>query len=144
MKINKQHVLTYREKLGLPLFVDPGIDCSVDAPMTEQAHAPDCDINAILNKFLKTGNLPQDTRQALNGDFTKMPDYITALNTIREADEVFMALPAQTRIRFENNPAKFCEFVENPKNGKELVEMGFAIKRPDDAPLKPTKEAPVT
>lgn len=119
---------------------DPGIDFSGDPGLTDGSQAADADINTIMRRFEKTGQLPaMIQRNAAYGDFSTAPDYQTALNTVLHAQEQFSSLDAHVRKRFGNDPAQFLEFATNPKNAEEMVSMGLAVRPLEDPLLKETK-----
>lgn len=98
---------------------------------TKQSFKTECDMNMIMKRFKKTAgvdflNRYQGYMSGQFGDFSEVVDYRTALDQIARADEVFMALPAKVRARFENDAAQFLDFVQNPSNTDELVQMGLA------------------
>lgn len=99
---------------------------------TKQSFRDECDINNILKKYLKTGILPVVTRVQQYGDFSEVSDYQGALHTVMSAQEAFMDLPSKVRERFMNDPGQFLEFMADPKNGKEAVELGLAVAVPDE------------
>lgn len=120
---------------------------------TKQAFKDETDINNILRKHEK-GLLVDhlNEHQGNYGDFLDAPDYHTALNRIHEADTAFMTIPAEIRAKFENDPALFLDFVQNPDNLDEMREMGLAkraIDQPDaiivqpDTPTPPEPDTPV-
>lgn len=97
-----------------------------DRGVTKQADAKDCDINAIFKRFEKTGQLPDlIAKNGRYGDFSAVPDYQEAVQIVRTAEEQFMALEANVRNRFENDPAKFLAFVTDEKNYDEMEKMGL-------------------
>lgn len=94
---------------------------------TLQASKDECDVNKILAKYKKTGVISHLNKyEGKYDDVSDTVDYQTALNIVRESDEVFKSLPADVRSRFANNPAEFFEFVHDPKNIDEMVSMGLA------------------
>lgn len=94
---------------------------------TKQSFAEESNINIIMRRYEKTGVLDHFNRhQGDYGNFLNAPDYHTALNGIRAAETAFMELPAGVRSKFQNNPAAFLDFVQNPDNLEEMVEMGLA------------------
>jgi phage internal scaffolding protein len=133
-----KNTLTYREKLGHPKYVDPGIDCSSDEILTEQSHIPECDINTILARYEKTGQFEDTPRTIENafGDFGDIPDLQTVLNVGIEAQNAFMELPAKTRKRFNNSPAELWDFIHNKENLEESVALGLREKREEKTPQK--------
>lgn len=103
------------------------LDCSVEPTITQQQFKDECDINNILKRYEKHGILPDLIKENPRyGDFSEVPTYQDALNTIHIAETQFMALPASTRQKFSNNPAQFLEFVHNPANIEEMVKLGLA------------------
>lgn len=112
-----------------------------DASRTIQSAKQECDINYILKKHAQTGIL-EHVRQSPGdyGDFISAPDFHTALNQLKKAEESFMLLPSDIRLKFNNSPADFLDFAQNSENLPEMVEMGLAKARPID----PKKEAEKT
>lgn len=53
-------------------------------------------------------------------------DFQEAQFMMAKAQSMFESMPSGVRSRFENNPAKFMDFVNNPKNQSELISMGLA------------------
>lgn len=106
------------------------LDCSILPSKTDQSQARDCDVNFILQRFKKTGVLPGINAQALYADVSDAPSYQEALNTVLLANDQFNALDAPTRKKFGNDPSQFLEFVHDPKNAQELINMGLATQRP--------------
>lgn len=58
-------------------------------------------------------------------DFEGIFDFQTAMNKVREANETFMAMPAQLRARFHNDPQEFLTFTSNEENLPELEKLGM-------------------
>lgn len=119
---------------------------------TQQHFADDCDVNSIIHKYTKTnvlkgpmGRLGSKPRQPQFGDFSTSPDYQESLNTIIDAQEHFESLPSQIRRKFKNDPLKFLEFMDNPKNVEEAIELGLAVKisdgeKPSETPKTTSKQ----
>lgn len=111
-------------------YVDPGIDCSHEPSRTDQSQAQECDINFILKRYQQTGVLPGVNAQQMFMDVADAPSYHEAMNLVVRAQEQFESLDAFTRKRFGNDPAEFMEFMHDPKNAKELVELGLGTFAP--------------
>lgn len=107
-----------------------------DPITTQQNFKEECDINNIMRRFEKTGELPNMIRQnPVYGDFSDVPTFTEAMNTVIRANEQFDALSSKIRAQFNNDPAEFLAFVHDPKNNEELVKMGLATERiPDPTP----------
>lgn len=115
---------------GLEFTKEDYEDCPV-----QQQFAKECDINEIVRRFGLTGELPLNERPPIVGDFTDVVDYHTALNAVRLAEIGFQGLPANVRARFDNDPGKMLDFLEDPGNREEAVKLGLV-----NPPAEPNKE----
>lgn len=119
--------------------VDPGIDCSKDEVLTQQSSRDDADINVIVARCMRGAMLPENGRQPIYGDFTAVPtDLRECLEIVRKADEAFMSLDAHVRRRFDNDPVKLMDFLNDSRNRVEAISLGLVV-----APKEPVVEAPV-
>lgn len=84
-----------------------------------------CDINYILERYLRTGALPISQKMPSYGDYSDPVDFQTAQNLLIKANQQFDSLPAEIRKRFGNDPKEFLEFVSNPGNKEEAVKIGL-------------------
>lgn len=109
---------------------------NTEESMTQQDDAKDCDINLIMKRYTKTGQLPNILGTPLGGDFTNTADYREMVEQIQQANELFQEIPAEIRGRFLNDPAKFIEFASNPENLDELRKLGLA-NPPAPEPVEP-------
>lgn len=102
--------------------------------LTQQCFKNECDVNEILKKFRETGSLVDPlhppTRRPMFGDFTDLPDYQACLEALNDADAAFMALPAAVRDRFNNDPQKVIDFLNEESNFDEAVKLGLCNPRP--------------
>ena len=120
----------YGEKLKVQLT-------TIDA-RTEQSHKEECDINTILKKHNRTGQLDHvRSNEGIYDDFTEH-DYQNSMNIIATANSMFEELPSQMRNKFENDPSKFLNFVHNEKNNEEMYEMGIKT-RPEPISIEKTE-----
>lgn len=108
------------------------IDCQSviehdDENLCEQSHKADCDINTIIRRYEVTGQLdPFITRHGgVYGDFTQYQDYQENMNMVITAQEAFQALNAEVRKKFDNDPAKLMQFLDDNKNYDEAVKLGL-------------------
>lgn len=113
---------------------ETGLEC-LDASKAVQSQKEEADINTIVRRFGLTGQLPQNARMPEYGDFTGITDYQSALNAVMAADDTFMQMPADVRVRFGNDPEKFVQFCLDPANAEEAVKLGLAVKK---AQVEPT------
>lgn len=106
---------------------------------TKQSFKDESDINNIMKKYVKTGVL--DHVKDNPGQFMDLPemvDYQEALNIVIKAGEAFDDLPGTIRRRFDNNAVEFLDFMNDPENIDESVELGLReLVEPDEPILEP-------
>lgn len=122
-----------------PDALDFGLACDPAEGVTRQEFADEADVNVLMARFEKTGQLPSvvGTNAPAYLDVSDVPDLMTALQVVEQAKAAFMTLPAKTRAEFENDPMRFVEFAENPENLERMREWGLAP--PAEAPAAPMK-----
>lgn len=104
---------------------------------TKQCFKDETDINNIMKKWAVTGQCPINGRGIPRyGDFSTLEDYQSSLNKVIAANEAFDALPAVIRKRFGNDASVFVDFVQDPQNEEELIELGLATRKPEYYPEK--------
>jgi len=118
------------------LSLDSGLCCE-DESLAIQSAKDEADINTIVRRFGLTGELPGDLNMPQSGDFTNIPDFHTAMNLIRETQEEFLRVPAEIRARFNNDPQRFMQFVEDDANYDEARKLGL-LKDPE-VPVAPMR-----
>lgn len=97
---------------------------------TEEAHAGEADINQIMARA-KRGEHEDyaNKHEPRYGDATG-PQYLEANILIAAANSMFEELPSGLRSRFNHNPAQFLEFVQNPGNEEELIQLKLKNPKP--------------
>jgi len=98
--------------------------------LTQQHLRDSNNIRHIMEKSTRMGqrvHLP--TEGMFYGDFTNIGSYHDSMNRMIQAQEAFMTLPSRVRSKFENDPGKLIQFLENPKNVQEAVELGILDKK---------------
>lgn len=124
-----------------------GIECK-DPSLAQQHMRDDCDINTIVDRYLKQGVVPQIPLPPQQEEFAEIFDFQTAMNTIAAAQQSFSKLDAKIRKRFGNDPAEFVAFcAEQTEEGtlanlEEMRKMGLAVPAatPPPAPPKPEEK----
>lgn len=110
-----------------------------DPSLAQQHMKDECDINVIIERFGVTGHIPVSPVSPNYGDFTGVTDYHSALNQINATMDDFMALPAQLRVRFDHDPVKLLEFLENDQNRDEAIQLGLIDGKPVAEPIVSTE-----
>jgi len=103
---------------------ESGVACE-EPSLAQQQFKDECDINNILRQFNVTGLLPSSPLSPRYGDFTGIVDYQSALNAVIAAEDGFMALPANIRASFGNDPEQLIAFLDNPENKTKAIELGL-------------------
>ena len=100
---------------------------------TDQSFAKQVNINNIMARYIKTGQLTHlRNQQGVYADMSEIKDLATAVQQVEKAQQGFLALPSNLRNRFENDPIKFIEFIQDPKNLNECYELGIYTKPKQD------------
>ena len=118
-----------RNELGDPVRVTTAvIDCSNDEPLTEQHHKKDVDINQIIKKHGMDMIAQTSLLQSREFQFDDVTgnDFQEAMEISAKAEQSFNSLPSQIRKKFDNSPAQFLDFVQNPSNQDAMIELGLA------------------
>lgn len=104
---------------------EAGLDCSRDKGRTQQSFAEEVDINTIVKRFKLTGELPENVPMILQGDFTNVVDFRSAMDMVVQAREAFDAMPAEVRTRFHNDPQEMLDFSSDAANLDEAIKLGL-------------------
>lgn len=107
--------------------------------MTRQEFAAECDVNALMSRFEKTGvwPLPPNDAKPAFFDATEVPNFHEAMEFMIAAENAFMSLPAIVRKEFDNDPEKFVEYGSKPENIGRMREWGLAP--PEATPEPPMR-----
>lgn len=110
-----------------------------DDGMTEQKHKDDTDINVLLSRFDRRHALEFRSDNVGHFGFADAVTFQDAMYIVAKGNSMFEEMPSHLRQKFENNPAKFLSFVQNPENAEKMVKLGLA-RTPEDIPSKVTQE----
>ncbi len=109
---------------------------------TKQAFKDETDINRILNMANKTGAISHLNKyQGMYGNFEAF-DFLGAQLQIRQAGEIFEALPPELRREFQQSPRLFFEFVNDPVNKDRLSEIFPDLAKPGNYALDMSMRTP--
>lgn len=113
-------------------------DCSGDELITEQSHKADVDINNIIKRhgmdlINKTALLKS---QEYRFDDVTGNDFQEAMYIIKKAEASFQEMPLDIKKRFNFKAEQFLDFVQNPANVPEMIELGLATKVEPDQPIE--------
>lgn len=102
----------------------------IDDGMTRQSMADECNINKIMDKYQRTGAISHFNNHGERYGEVSPLQYDEAMRIFAESNSMYEELPSSIRNRFPS-PSLFLEFVQDPANADELVELGLA--NPSDA-----------
>ena len=108
--------------------------CSVatvnDEPsLADPSFQDQCDVNNIVKRFLRTGELGHTaSRQGRFIDVSNTPSMFDGMNQIHRAEEAFHRLPKEIKDRFKG-PKDMIQFMQNPENMDECIELGLMVPR---------------
>lgn len=117
---------------------ETGLSFEDDPGLTQQHFRDECDINVIVDRFLRTGEMPQVDFTEI--DVSDVGDFQDAMNIVRAAEEQFAELPSKIRERFHNDPVALMRFVGSEQNRAEALALGLvqAPLEPSPAPSEPS------
>ena len=94
-----------------------------------------------MARFDRTGTISHvNKHEASYADYSDF-DYHENLQKLTKGREIFDELPAELRREFNQSPAAFFEFVNDPANKDDLLQKLPALAAPGDQ-LRGTPEAP--
>lgn len=104
---------------------------------TQQHQKQEADINEIVRRFGVTGKLPAAPLPPSLEEFGETFDFMSAMNQLNAAKQAFMALPAEIRNAYNNNPHQYVAHVDSmlnepdqaqrEKNLEVMRAMGMAV-----------------
>lgn len=106
-------------------------DTTIDPDRTDQSQAADCDINNIVRRYKKTGQISHLAKsKGVYADLSLLPDtLLDAHMMIQQASDAFMQLPAEVRKKFRNDPEEMIQFLNDPKNSEEAIKLGLLVRK---------------
>lgn len=116
--------------------------------MTKQSFKEECDINNIVRRFEATGQIDHINQAAAQGLYMDLPtglDLQAGLDMIHQAEAAFMALPADVRAEYGNDPVRFVEAFNNPTDAQQerFIALGLAKDTRQSPPeVKPPAAPP--
>ena len=88
--------------------------------MTKQSHREECDVNMILAKFQKTGAITHVNDNQPQYSVHDGMDFKEAMDIVTSSKELFAGLPSEIRTHFQNDPAEFLDYVNDPNNQQDV------------------------
>lgn len=108
------------------------------SPHTRQEFKEESDINTIMARYMRTGELPHVNTQAPQYFDASGVDFQTHMEAVASAKSLFAQLPSNVRARFANDPGLFIDFCGEDGNRTELAKMGLLSPEATRKALTPT------
>lgn len=122
-------VVPFRTPYNYSQNPSSGLDFTGTVSLTKQCFKDECDINNVLRKYQTQGVLPDVIKtNPQYGDFSDLLSYEESLAVVSKAEEQFSMLSAKVRRRFDNDPSKFLDFVDDAANLEESYELGIRVR----------------
>jgi len=103
----------------------------------EQSHKDEADINNIVKKHGLDLIAKTAAMQTFTYDENPTNDFQEVMQAVITAEKSFSSIPSEIRKEFDNNPAKFMDFIYNPDNKQKMIDMGLSPKpEPKPAPIE--------
>ncbi len=97
---------------------------------TKQSFKDETDINKLLARAQKTGTISHlNKHEAHYGDFETF-DFFEANLKLTAGREIFDDLPSEIRSEFDQSPAKFFQYVNDPENKDRLGKLLPGLAEP--------------
>lgn len=103
--------------------------------LTDRSQKYDSDINYIIERYVRTGELPSSPMQYL--DCTTVQDFQDAMYIVSEANSSFEQLPSKIRDEFKS-VSNYLEYINNPDNVQDCYNRGLI--NVDSIPVDIVKE----
>jgi hypothetical protein len=98
--------------------------------LTKQSFKDECNINKLLQRAQRSGTLSH--LEKFEGMYGEMADFdmLEAQIRLRRGQEAFDRLPSEIRREFNQSPAEFFRFVNDPANKDDLAKKLPALAKP--------------
>ena len=113
-------------------------DCGLDGltftepSLTKPQFAKECDLHTIIDRFMRTGQLPASSPRPTIDDATGAPDSFDELmQNVAAARQVFDSLPEEERAKFNNDPEAWLQ-----------AQLETSEEKPEEKPAENPEEKP--
>lgn len=98
-----------------------------DDGRTLQSQQEATDINTLLKHYRKTGTFTHISHEIPQyGDFSNVSDFLDVQIQVKVVEKLFMECSAEVRARFGNEPSQLLDFLADPANEQEAINLGLA------------------
>ncbi len=130
LTLNRLRQADPRKKLTRAQVLALAPDIRYEDGRTKDCHRDECDINKIMARFDRTGTISHVNKfEGVYADFSDF-DFFEQTRMLTRGREIFDALPAETRREFNQSPADFFQYVNDPANKDDLLQKLPALAKP--------------
>jgi hypothetical protein len=105
--------------------------------MTKQSFKDSTDINKIIHKVAKGEAISHLAKHgAVYGDFSDIQDLLDAQQKLNRGMEIFEELPGEVKREFNQNPAEFFAYVNDPANVEQLGDLIPGLAAPGNQVMR--------
>jgi len=158
MRLTKQYTMPDGEivEREVPLWKTPfnhdtnfesertGLFCK-DPSLTKQEFKEESDINVILERFQRGGDLPPPVLPEHFTDLSERPTYFDIQSRLAQANTAFYQLNAKIRSEHLNDPARWADAVvaaTNAQDGDALLRLGLTLEAEKPQTAKEPRSPP--
>lgn len=125
-------VVKFYTKYDRPLK-DFALDQGDEKSLTRQSEADSADINKIMERFDRTGQLPVSMKVPNYGD-ARIVDFQTAKQIVLDAQTAFNDLPVKARVYFNHDPQNMLNALADTSelNNKKLFDLGILVEKQEE------------
>lgn len=105
------HTTSLRAYSAREVSDDTAVDTGSVGPVQQQ-FADEVNVNTIVRRFGITREMPSGREGGVYGDFTGIVDYDSAVEAVQRAQDGFLALDPDVRLRFGNDPGQYLAYVD--------------------------------
>lgn len=102
---------------------------------TQQHFKDACTTSRIVERFMETGLMPQNSATPLYGDYTQSRDLQASMDLVRDSERSFGLLDPFIRDAADNSPKIFLEMLATEDGCEKLQAAGLELNLPDKAVL---------
>lgn len=106
-----------------------------DVDMAQQQYKDSCDVNKIMEKYEKTGQITHLAKtQGRYANLGEPQDLMEAIIIKERADKAFETLPAKIKAMANHDPVQFIKMLQDPQYDDVLQEYGVKDKPKKSSP----------
>jgi len=109
--------------------------------LTKQSFRDECDVNMIVRKFERTGELPVGPAAATYADVSNTPDFQNQMDRIAHVRSEFDDLEVHQKMAFNNDPEQLLAALDDPNQLGLLRDLGLVEGEAEPKPTPPVPTA---